>query len=128
MVRVIMRGCNGRMGRVISGLLAEDREACLVAGIDLVDDGHNPYPVYKDIRDCDVEADCMIDFSSAAAWDDMLDYCVENKLPCVLCTTGLSDAQLEKIEKGVHKPSYENYQRLMQCCVLPICPWGSICS
>ena len=62
MVRVIMRGCNGRMGRVISGLLAEDREACLVAGIDLVDDGHNPYPVYKDIRDCDVEADCMIDF------------------------------------------------------------------
>ena len=42
----------------------------------------------------------MIDFSSAAAWDDMLDYCVENKLPCVLCTTGLSDAQLEKIEKA----------------------------
>ena len=100
MVRVILRGCSGRMGRVISGLLAEDREARLVAGVDLVDDGHNPYPVYRNVRECDVEADCLIDFSSAADWDDMLDYCVEKKLPCVLCTTGLSDAQLEKIEKA----------------------------
>lgn len=98
MVRVIVRGCNGRMGRVVSSLLAEDKETELVAGVDLVDDGHNPYPVYHDIRECDVEADCLIDFSSAAAWDDMLEYCVEKGLPCVLCTTGLSDAQLEKID------------------------------
>ena len=42
MVRVIMRGCNGRMGRVVSALLAEDREAQLVAGVDLVDHRHNP--------------------------------------------------------------------------------------
>ena len=82
MVRIILRGCNGRMGRVISGLLKEDKEARLVAGVDLVDDGQNSYPVYRDIRDCDVEADCLIDFSSAVAWDDMLDYCVEKKLPC----------------------------------------------
>lgn len=100
MVRVIMRGCNGRMGRVVSALLAEDREAQLVAGVDLVDNGQNPYPVYQSIKDCNVEADCLIDFSSAAAWDDMLDYCVEKNLPCVLCTTGLSEAQLEKIEKA----------------------------
>ncbi len=100
MVRIILRGCNGRMGRVISGLLKEDKEARLVAGVDLVDDGQNSYPVYRDIRDCDVEADCLIDFSSAVAWDDMLDYCVEKKLPCVLCTTGLSEAQLEKIDKA----------------------------
>ena len=84
MVRIILRGCNGRMGRVISGLLKEDKEARLVAGVDLVDDGQNSYPVYRDIRDCDVEADCLIDFSSAVAWDDMLDYCVEKKLPCVI--------------------------------------------
>ncbi len=100
MVRVIMRGCNGRMGRVVSALLAEDREAQLVAGVDLVDNGQNPYPVYQSIKDCNVEADCLIDFSAAAAWDDMLDYCVEKNLPCVLCTTGLSEAQLEKIEKA----------------------------
>ena len=100
MIRVILRGCNGKMGQVISAIVAEDRETQLVAGVDIVDDGHNPYPVYRDIRECREEADCLIDFSSAVAWDDMLDYCVEKKLPCVLCTTGLSEAQLQRIEEA----------------------------
>lgn len=100
MIRIIMRGCNGRMGQVISGFLAEDPEAEMVAGIDLKDDGHNPYPVFQNIRDCNVEADCLIDFASAAQVEEMLDYCVEKKLPCVLCTTGLSEAQLKKAEEA----------------------------
>lgn len=100
MVRIIMHGCNGKMGQVIGGLLAEDGQARLVAGIDVADDGHNPYPVFKKIQDCDVEADCLIDFSTASAVDAMLDYCVERKLPCVLCTTGLSEEQLEKVEEA----------------------------
>lgn len=99
-VRIIMHGCNGKMGQVISGLLASDTEAVLVAGVDARDDGHNPYPVFRDIRDCDVEADCLIDFSAAPAVDGMLDYCVEKKLPCVLCTTGLSEEQLKKVEEA----------------------------
>lgn len=85
---------------MISSLLADDREARLVAGVDIRDDGHNPYPVYSDIRECGEEADCLIDFSSAVAWDDMLDYCVEKKLPCVLCTTGLSEEQLRKTDRA----------------------------
>jgi 4-hydroxy-tetrahydrodipicolinate reductase len=103
MIKIIMHGCNGKMGQVISGIVAGDTELELVAGIDTRDDGHNPYPVYTDIADCDVEADCLIDFSAAAAVDKMLDYCVERGLPCVLCTTGLSDAQLEKINEASKK-------------------------
>lgn len=98
MIRVIMHGCNGKMGQTISGLIAADPEAELVAGIDARDDGHNPYPVFTDIEKCDVEADCLIDFSAAAAVDRLLDYCLEKKLPCVLCTTGLSEAQLARVE------------------------------
>lgn len=100
MVRIIMHGCNGKMGQTISSLLSGDQEARLVAGVDLSDDGHNSYPVFQNIEDCDVEADCLIDFSTAAALDKMLEYCVEKKLPCVLCTTGLSQEQLEKVEKA----------------------------
>lgn len=103
MIRVIMHGCNGKMGQVISGLLANDTEAQLVAGVDAWDDGHNPYPVFKNINDCDVEADCLIDFSAAAAVDNMLDYCVEKQLPCVLCTTGLSPEQLARVEEAATK-------------------------
>lgn len=98
MVRVIMHGCNGKMGQVISGLIANDNDVKLVAGVDAWDDGHNPYPVYKNIADCDVEADCVIDFSVAAAVDGLLEYCVEKKLSCVLCTTGLSEEQLAKVD------------------------------
>lgn len=103
MIRIIMHGCNGKMGQVISNLLAGDEEAKLVAGVDAYDDGHNAYPVFRNIWDCDVEADCLIDFSAAAAVDNMLDYCVEKKLPCVLCTTGLNEAQLVKMEECTKK-------------------------
>lgn len=99
MTRIIMHGCNGKMGQVISGLIAADSEAELVAGIDARDDGHNPYPVFTDINECSIEADCLIDFSAAAAVDKMLEYCVVRKLPCVLCTTGLSEAQLQKVKE-----------------------------
>ncbi len=100
MVRVIMHGCNGKMGQVISSLAAADEAVEIVAGIDARDDGHNTYPVFSSLEECNVEADCLIDFSVASAVDRMLEVCVERKLPCVLCTTGLSEEQLAKIEKA----------------------------
>ena len=99
MVRLIMHGCNGKMGQVISNIVAQDPEAELVAGIDKQDDGHNPYPVFTDISECDVESDALIDFSAASAVDKLLDYCVTHRLPCVLCTTGLSPQQLARVEE-----------------------------
>jgi len=103
MIRVIMHGCNGKMGQVISGLIAADDAVELVAGIDARDDGHNPYPVFTDINSCDIEADCLIDFSVAAAVDNLLDYCVAKNLPCVLCTTGLSEEQFAKVAEASKK-------------------------
>lgn len=97
MVRIIMRGCNGRMGQVISGLAAEDQEAEIVAGVDLSDHGKNPYPVFPSMEACDAEADVVIDFSSAADVDALLDYCGTHRLPLVLCTTGLSEEQLAHV-------------------------------
>ena len=102
-VKVIMHGCNGKMGQTISGLAAADEEIEIVAGIDAYDDGHNPYPVFTDIGQCDVEADALIDFSTAAAVDGLLDYCAEKKLPCVLCTTGLSEEQLARVKEASGK-------------------------
>lgn len=103
MTRVIMHGCNGKMGQTISGLIAADEEIEIVAGVDAYDEGKNPYPVFSVIADCDVEADAVIDFSAAAAVDGLLDYCVEKQVPCVLCTTGLSEAQLAKVQEASKK-------------------------
>ena len=101
MTRIIMHGCNGKMGQVISGLLAADQEAEIVAGVDAFDDGHNAYPVFRKLEECKVDADCIIDFSAAAAVDGLLDYCEERKLPCVLCTTGLRPEQLERVRANM---------------------------
>jgi len=100
MVKVIMHGCNGKMGQTISSLIAADEEIEIVAGVDARDEGKNSYPVFSAIKECTVEADAVIDFSVAAAADALLDYCVEKKVPCVLCTTGLSEAQLEKVKEA----------------------------
>lgn len=100
MTRIIMNGCNGKMGQVISGMIAEDPDTVMAAGIDIKDNGCNPYPVFTDINECNVEADCLIDFSTASAVDNTLDYCVAHGIPCVLCTTGLSEVQLEKVKEA----------------------------
>lgn len=103
MIRLIMHGCNGKMGQVISNIVAADPEAEMVAGIDVRDDGRNPYPVFTEIENCNVEADALIDFSAAGAVDRLLEYCVARQLPCVLCTTGLSREQLAKVEEASQK-------------------------
>lgn len=100
MTRVIMHGCNGKMGQVISTMIAEETDMEIVAGIDVSDHIQNSYPVYTRIADCSVEADVVIDFASSMAVEGLLAYCVERKLPCVLCTTGLSEAQLQGVEEA----------------------------
>lgn len=103
MVRIIMHGCNGKMGRVITELAAADKNAEIVAGVDKYTEVQNTYPVFETIDLCDVEADVVIDFSNAGAVDGLLEYCENRKLPVVLCTTGLSDEQLKKVEKAAEK-------------------------
>ena len=87
------------MGKTIAGLIEEDGEIAISAGVDAFDDGKNPFPVFKNISECDVKADVVIDFSVAAAMDGLLSWCMEKEIPCVLCTTGLSDEQLEMVKK-----------------------------
>ncbi len=99
MVRIIMHGCNGKMGQTVTGICSEDGEAEIVAGVDPYNGRENPYPVFQSIGECDVEADVVVDFAAAGAVDALLDYCAEHKLPVVLCTTGLSEAQLQKVEE-----------------------------
>ena len=103
MTRIIMHGCNGAMGQTISNIVKADEEAEIVAGIDLMDTRDNDYPVFTSLENCNVEADVIIDFASAKAVDGLLDYCGEKQMPVVLCTTGLSEEQLKKVEETSKK-------------------------
>lgn len=98
MIKAIMHGCNGRMGRVVTDIAASDDDIEIVAGIDTYTGADNVYPVFKSIAECDVRADVIIDFSLAGAVDGLLDYSLQQNIPVVLCTTGLSEQQIKKVD------------------------------
>ena len=100
MTRIIMCGCNGAMGRMITGIVNEDAEAEIVAGIDMVDTKEHCYPVFQKLADCDVEADALIDFSTPKILDDILTFSKEKKVPVdaakVFATEGFDVEIVEK--------------------------------
>ena len=100
MVNIILHGCNGRMGRMITGLAAEDPDIKIIAGVDIAGGQQSDFPVFTDITEVSVKADVVIDFSAAAALDSLLSYGKSRNIPLVLCTTGYSDEQKEAINKA----------------------------
>lgn len=96
-VKIIMHGCNGAMGQVISRLAAQDPAVQIVAGIDIEDKGLFDYPIFTSADQCDTDADVIVDFSVAKAVDSLLAFAKARRLPLVLCTTGLSEAQLYQV-------------------------------
>lgn len=103
MVKILMHGCNGKMGRMITQISESDEEVEIVAGIDTHMEVQNTYPVFDSIEKCGAEADVVIDFSNAAAVDSLLDYCMDRQLPLVLCTTGLSQRQMDRVHEAAKK-------------------------
>lgn len=102
MTRIIMTGCNGKMGKNISEIVAADEDAKIVAGVDISEEIRD-YPVYKKIGDVKEEADVVIDFSTPKVLDEILSFAVEKQIPTVLCTTGYSAEQIEQINQAANK-------------------------
>lgn len=103
MTRMIMHGCNGRMGHVICDLVKEDNDIEVVAGVDAFGESSYSFPVFKSLSECDVDADVIVDFSNASAVEGLLDFCVAKNIPVVLCSTGLSPEQLAKVKEASGK-------------------------
>ena len=90
MIDILIQGIQGRMGRVLCDLIAQRQDCRVVGGIDRTAvDG--PVPVVTSFADLKVKADVLIDFSSPEATRAAIAYCKEAKLPCVICTTGLTE-------------------------------------
>lgn len=100
MTKIIMHGCNGKMGQVISEIISQDASTQIVAGIDTIDNKLNEYPLYQRISDCKEEAHVIIDFSNPKAVDQLVEYALNRSLPLVLCTTGLSEEQNQLVKKA----------------------------
>jgi 4-hydroxy-tetrahydrodipicolinate reductase len=103
MTNIILRGCNGKMGQVITELVDADEKAVIVAGIDVTQNRVNKYPVYQSFRKCNVKADVIIDFSSPINLEEMFEFAVTKDVGIVLCTTGFTKEQLSLIDETTKK-------------------------
>lgn len=97
MIRLLISGCNGRMGRAVEAICAAEAEIEIVAGIDLLGAEGRDFPVYSSPAHFKGQADVVVDFSSPAALPALLELGLEWHLPLVLATTGYSQEDLEHI-------------------------------
>jgi 4-hydroxy-tetrahydrodipicolinate reductase len=100
MIKVIMHGCNGKMGRVVRDIIKNDENTEIVAGIDIQHTTTYTFPVFTNIEDCDMPADVIIDFSTASAVPAVLEYAKQKSIPAVICTTGLSQEHIACIKEA----------------------------
>ena len=100
MTRILLHGCSGAMGQMIAKLAKDEADVQVVAGVDSRETEGLAFPFYKSVADVKEAADVVIDFSVAEATDALLDACVAKKLPVVLCTTGLSEAQTAHMKEA----------------------------
>jgi 4-hydroxy-tetrahydrodipicolinate reductase len=99
MIKVLMSGCNGKMGQVITRLATDKNDIKIVAGFDMRDNIQNTYPVFTQLDACNIDVDVIIDFSNPAALDNLLSFAVSKKIPLVMATTGLSQQQVKQLHE-----------------------------
>jgi len=109
MIKVILSGCGGYMGNVVTGLIESDTEMSIAAGIDKFTAEGKKYPVYASFAECGESADVIIDFSHPSVLEDMLTFAVNKKCALVLAVTGYTGEQNEKIlEASKHIPVFQS--------------------
>ncbi len=98
MLKILLSGCNGAMGKVITACV-EQRDDCeIVAGLDVNTAENGKYPIFGSPEDIDVKADVIIDFSHPSALSGVLKYALSSKTPAVISTTGLSEEQINSLQ------------------------------
>lgn len=99
MIRVLINGCNGKMGQEVAKAVTLTPDIEVLCGVDRIDTGDNYFPVFTDIESINVVPDVIIDFSIPEATFNILKFANIHKIPTVIATTGFTDEQREKIQE-----------------------------
>lgn len=109
MIKILINGCNGKMGQVLAHEIEITPDVETVCGVDRIDTGDNRFPVFTDVNQIDIPVDVIIDFSVPQATFNILDFAKEKQIPIVIATTGFSDEELERIkEYSNHIPVFRS--------------------
>ena len=103
MTKIILCGCNGKMGNVVVNSVKENSDCEILCGVDAFGTNSYDFKTYKSFSEIEEKGDVIIDFSNPANLDDLLSYVLKNSVPSVICTTGYSPEQVEKIKEAGEK-------------------------
>jgi len=99
MIKIILIGCNGYMGKVVTNIVNDDPSTTIVAGVDINTQKQGNYPVYNTPNEVTEKADVILDFSKPEALEGLLTFAKAKKLPLILCATGYTPEQIIEIEQ-----------------------------
>lgn len=101
MLKIILNGCNGAMGKTVTKVVEECNDIEIVAGVDKNKDLYsNNYEVYNEFLEVKDKADVIVDFSHPSCLEKLLEFGVTNKIPIVIATTGLKEEDLKNIKEA----------------------------
>jgi 4-hydroxy-tetrahydrodipicolinate reductase len=104
MAKILISGANGRMGKKVKEAADLNDLSTAVCGIDIACDFSNPnFPIYDSFDKVTEKVDVVVDFSSPVCLDNILNFCIKNNCPAVLCTTGYTESDIEKINAASKK-------------------------
>ena len=99
MIKILINGCNGKMGQELAKEIKLTPDVEVLCGVDRTDTGDNSFPVFTDLSEIKTMPDVIIDFSVPEASFKALEFAKKNHIPTVIATTGFSDEEVEKIKK-----------------------------
>ena len=101
MTKIILCGCNGKMGAAVQNFASQREDCSIVAGVDVAGQSQGGFPVYASLQDVQEEAQVVVDFSHPSALSSILEYCRSHPgTAAVLCTTGYSAQQTQEIQEA----------------------------
>ena len=98
MIKILINGCNGKMGQVLAKEIAKTPDAEVLCCVDRIDTGDNAFPVFTNIEEINLIPDVIIDFSVPESTFNILEFAKQKNIPIVIATTGFTDIELEKIK------------------------------
>lgn len=100
MLKVIVNGCSGKMGRVLCKCIEDETNLELICGIAPNNTDSLNLKTYSTFNEVKENADVVIDFSHHSTLNEVLNYTLNTKTPLVIATTGYNDDELSKIHEA----------------------------
>ncbi|MBQ9793018.1 MAG: 4-hydroxy-tetrahydrodipicolinate reductase [Clostridia bacterium] len=104
-MNILISGFSGKMGQTIYNCAKKDKDLVVTEGFVLPSEVESCQNAHKEVKimgslDQSTNCDVVIDFSHNSITSTVLDFCVKNKKPLVLATTGLTEEHLKQVNEA----------------------------